>query len=383
MIEQVLEAMVDVVFVVDVDGHLLHHNAAAELLTGYTAAELVVIPITRILDDESSGIRTGARKRIADGDVMRRDTAWLMTKSGERIPMSMTGAPVLDDNGAFKGIVLVGRDTRQKQQLLDDRDREIARRRAAEDELSAALTTIEDRLESTRTQLLLAERRSTLGTLAGGVGHELRNIAQIQIGAVDELRIGIEDGGDVEAILRTILPDLERVGDHIKMHGDRMMQLARPGPDHATPLDLRDVVRGVVAMLDGAGKLHRIAVSLRLGAKPCMVTVNRARIEQIMVNLILNAGDASEPGRGAITIEVDRHASPGRVVCSVADNGHGIEPADLPKIFEPFFTTKPEELGTGLGLSVARAIVESYEGQLLVRSVVGTGTVFTFDLPAA
>ena len=180
-----------------------------------------------------------------------------------------------------------------------------------------------------------------------------------------------------------ILPDLERVAEHVKMHGQRLMELARPGPDHAMPLDLRDVVVGVVAMLEGAGKLHRLAVELRLGTEPCMVTVNRARIEQIMVNLVLNAGDASEPGNGVITIEVDRHASPGRVVCSVADNGRGIEPADLPKIFEPFFTTKPEELGTGLGLSVAKAIVESYQGQLLVRSVVGTGTVFTFDLPAA
>ncbi len=383
MIEHVLEAMVDVVFVVDVEGHLLHHNAAAELLTGFTAVELAAMPIASILDDASSGIRTGARKRIADGDIMRRDTAWLVTKAGERIPMSMTGAPVLGDGGELKGIVLVGRDARQRRQLLDDREREIARRRAAEAELRAALTTIGERLETTRTQLLLAERRSTLGTLAGGVGHELRNIAQIQIGAVDDLRIAIEDDADIEAILRTILPDLERVADHIKMHGDRMMQLARPGPDHATPLDLRDVVRGVVAMLEGAGKLHRIAVNLRLGEAPCMVTVNRARIEQIMVNLILNAGDASVPGSGAITIEVDPEATLGRVVCSVADNGRGIDPADLPKIFEPFFTTKPEELGTGLGLSVARAIVESYQGQLLVRSVVGTGTVFTFDLPAA
>jgi len=341
------------------------------------------MPIAAILDDASSGIRTGARKRIADGDVMRRDIGWLVTKRGERIPMSMTGAPVLGDDGELKGIVLVARDTRQKQQLLDDREREIARRRVAEDELRAALTTIEERLKATRTQLLLAERRSTLGTLAGGVGHELRNIAQIQIGAVDELRIGIEDNADIEPILRMILPDLERVGDHIKTHGQRLMQLARPGPDHAMPLDLRDVIRGVVAMLAGAGRLHRIAVNLRLGAEPCMVTVNRTRIEQIMVNLIINAADASEPGSGEIAIEVDRDISPGRVVCSVADNGRGIEPADLLKIFEPFFTTKPEELGTGLGLSVAKAIVESYQGQLLVRSVVAAGTVFTFDLPAA
>jgi two-component system NtrC family sensor kinase len=383
VIEQVLEAMVDVVFVVDIEGRIVHHNAAAEALSGYSSAELATMSIAQLLDDGSSGIRTASRKRIANGDVMRRELSWLLAKGGERIPMSTTGAPVLGELRELKGIVLVGRDTRERQRLLDERDREIELRRTAEDELRSALTTIEERLESTRTQLLLAERRSTLGTLAGGVGHELRNIAQIQIGAVDELRIGLEAGEPADALVSTILPDLVRVSEHIKTHGQRLMQLARPGPDHAMPLDLRDVVNGVIAMLEGAGKLHRRGILAKLGHDASMVTVNRTRIEQIMVNLVLNAAYATKPGTGTITVEVDRHALAGRVVCSVSDNGVGIAPDDLAKIFEPFFTTKPEELGTGLGLFVAKAIVESYGGQLRAQSTIGRGTTFTFDLPGA
>src|SRR5205814_10080570 len=139
---------------------------------------------------------------------------------------------------------------------------------------------------------LLAERRATLGTLAGGVGHELRNIAQIQIAAVDELAAVVEANDGVTELAKRILPDLARVGEHITQHGHRLMQLARPGPDHVGPIDLNDVVRDVAAMLRLAGKLGRIEVVLELAAQPITVTVNRTRIEQILVNLVTNAVDA-------------------------------------------------------------------------------------------
>jgi signal transduction histidine kinase len=243
--------------------------------------------------------------------------------------------------------------------------------------------SIEEQLESTRTQLLLAERRSTLGTLAGGVGHELRNIAQIQIAAVDELQLALASGKDIRQMARSIVDDLERVGDHITTHGNRLMQLARPGPDHVAPTDLAGIVRDAVAMLKGAGRLRKLRTVLELG-DGILVSVNRVRIEQILVNLIVNAvdaiGDAGWTG-GVITIRVRPTEDNARVRCEVIDNGPGIPPEQLAKIFEPFFTTKPPERGTGLGLPVAREIVASYGGTLTVHSDVGKGTTFTFDLP--
>src|SRR5678815_3651863 len=98
--------------------------------------------------------------------------------------------------------------------------------------------SIEEQLEQTRQSLLLAERRSTLGTLAGGVGHELRNIAQIQISAIDELSAALSANEDVTELARTLLPDLQRVGEHSTAHGRRLMQLARPGSDQIEPIDL-------------------------------------------------------------------------------------------------------------------------------------------------
>ncbi|TMQ18231.1 MAG: PAS domain S-box protein [Deltaproteobacteria bacterium] len=354
--ENVIEAMVDAVLVVDVEGGVTLTNTAAARLTGYTVEELRGMPIARLLVDETSGLRTVVRRRIEDGAVLRREESWLVPKTGAPIPVSVTGSPVMSDDG-LQGIVLVARDIREIRELLKAKESEIALRRKAEDDLRAANASIEEQLEETRQSLLLAERRATLGTLAGGV---------------DE---------DVTALVRTLLPDLERVAEHITEHGKRLMQLARPGPDHVGPIDLNAVVRDVIAMLRGAGKLRRVTVVTELGPEPLTVTVNRTRIEQILVNLIVNAVDAIGDRNGTITIDVHPSADGKRVVCEVRDTGCGIPPENLPRIFQPFFTTKTEDRGTGLGLPVARGIVESYGGMLVATSTVGAGTTFTFDLP--
>jgi len=378
--ENVIEAMVDAVLVVDVEGAVTLTNTAAARLTGYSVEELRGMLIARLLVDETSGLRTVVRRRIEHGAILHREESWMVPKSGTPIPVSVTGSPVMSD-GVLQGIVLVARDIRQIRDLLSAKETEIAGRRKAEDELRAAKASIEEQLEETRKSLLLAERRATLGTLAGGVGHELRNIAQIQVAAIDELLGALAANEDVTALVRTLLPDLERVAEHIAEHGKRLMQLARPGPDHVGPIDLNSVVKDVISMLRGAGKLRRLVVITEVGPEPLIVTVNRTRIEQILVNLVVNAVDAIGEHNGSITVDVHPSADGTRVVCEVHDNGSGIAPDDLPKIFQPFFTTKPEDRGTGLGLPVARGIVESYGGTLYATSSPGDGTTFTFDLP--
>ncbi|MBL9018980.1 MAG: PAS domain S-box protein, partial [Myxococcales bacterium] len=380
VIEHVIEAMVDAVLVVDVEGRITIANTAAMRLTGYTPDQIRMMPVAQLLHDDSSGLRTVVRRRIEDGDVLRREESWLIPRDGTRIPVSVTGSPVLTPDGTLQGIVLVARDVREIRQLLTEKEEEIRRRRQAEDELRSLNATIESQLEQARASLLIAERRATLGTLAGGVGHELRNIAQIQVAAVDELGEALSAGEDVTPLARQLLGDLERVGDHIAAHGQRLMQLARPGPDRVAPIDVRKIVDEAIAMLRGAGKLRRVEVAVEIAA-PLEVTVNRTRIEQILVNLIVNAVDAIGENGGRITIDIRPSADEGRVVFRVTDTGSGIPPEQLDQVFEPFFTTKPEDRGTGLGLPVARGIVESYGGTLTATSKVGSGTTFTFDLP--
>ena len=380
VLEFVIEAMVDAVFAVDPAGRVTHTNPGAVALSGFAAGELVGMSVANLLVDDNSGLRTIVRRRIEEGETLRREESWLVTKSGAKVPVSVTGSPVLDERGQLRGIVLVARDMRELRELLADKEAEIVRRRIAEDELRAAKASIETQLEEARTQLLLAERRATLGTLAGGVGHELRNIAQIQVAASDELALALAAGDDLRPLVREILPDFERVGEHIATHGQRLMQLARPGPDHVSPLDLNDVIRDVAAMLKLAGKLGHVEVKLALGTDPLTVTVNRTRIEQILVNLVINAVDAIMPDQGKVTVEVRPSDNAARVVVEVRDTGKGIPPEDLDKIFVAFYTTKGER-GTGLGLPVVREIVESYGGKLLVSSELGAGSSFRFDLP--
>ena len=371
----------DAVLVVDAEGRVTLSNSAATKVTGFSPEQLRSMPVAQLLVDDTSGIRTVVRHRIEQGAVLRREESWLVTKAGERIPVSVTGSPALTPDGGFLGIVLVARDIRELRQLLADKEAEILRRRAAEAELRSLNASIEEQLEQTRQSLLLAERRSTLGTLAGGVGHELRNIAQIQISAIDELSAALAANEDVTELARTLLPDLQRVGDHITAHGKRLMQLARPGSDQLEPIDLDALVTDMVAMLQRAGKLRHVKVVTSLGNGPAIAVVNRIKIEQILVNLIGNAVDAIGNEQGTITIAVRPSDDSRRVVCEVRDTGVGIAPEVLGKIFQPFFTTKPEDKGTGLGLPVAREIVKSYGGNLTVDSKLGAGTTFRFDLP--
>jgi PAS domain S-box-containing protein len=380
VLDFVIEAMVDAVLGVDPSGRITLTNSGAAALSGFSIDELKAMPIAKLLVDDNSGMRTIVRRRIEEGDILRREESWLVTKSGAKIPVSVTGSPVLDERGHLQGIVLVARDMRELRQLLVEKEAEIARRRLLEDELRAAKASIESQLEEARTQLLLAERRATLGTLAGGVGHELRNIAQIQVAAADELASALAAGDDIVPLVREILPDFERVGEHIAAHGQRLMQLARPGPDHVAPLDLNDVIRDVAAMLRLAGKLGHVEAKLALGDEPLTVTVNRTRIEQILVNLVINAVDAIAPDQGTVTVAVRPSDNAARVIVEVRDTGKGIPSSDIDKIFVAFYTTKGER-GTGLGLPVVREIVESYGGKLVVSSEVGKGSTFRFDLP--
>src|SRR5262245_48097334 len=139
--------MVDAVLVVDAEGRITLANSGATQLTNYSREELRGMGIAQLLVDDSSGMRTVTRRKIEDGAVLRREESWVVTKEGERIPVSVTGAPVVNDQGLLQGIVLVARDVREMRRLLSEKEAEIVRRRKAEDELRAAKASIEDKLE--------------------------------------------------------------------------------------------------------------------------------------------------------------------------------------------------------------------------------------------
>lgn len=226
-------------------------------------------------------------------------------------------------------------------------------------------------------QLLHADRLATLGKLATGVGHELSNVIVVFLSLVDAMHRSVEDN---RPPTQREIDDLERVGEHLQLHAKHLMHLGRQRPDAVRVVDLATVVRETLDLLKTLGKIKRLSVTFEAPPTQLLVKVSRVQLEQVLVNLLVNAADALEHAKGSACVAVKLWKDGNRVGCSIRDNGSGIAPEHLNAIFEPYFTTKEPGKGTGLGLPVVRQIIEGYGSQLAVESELGRGTTFSFHL---
>jgi signal transduction histidine kinase len=263
--------------------------------------------------------------------------------------------------------------------LMRHQDEQEKRRRVVRER--SKVMHLETELERRGGMLLHADRLATLGTLAGGVGHELNNITAVLHAAVVELQGTTEEKRPLD---EGLVSDLARVVEHLRSHATNLLNLGRPGPDHVDRFDFCETVEQCVEMLRSVGKVKYVNVRLDLPADPVWVTVNRTRVEQILINLIGNAADAvAEIDEPTISITVWQDNPRGRAFCRIVDNGCGIPDEIAARVFEPYFTTKPVGRGTGLGLPTVRQIVEAYGGMIALTSAVGRGTSVVFDVPEA
>ena len=236
-----------------------------------------------------------------------------------------------------------------------------------------------EEVEALRRQLVALQRVSSLGVLAGGVCHELNN-ALTPILNYAKLGLRNPDPAYRERALEKILEAAERAS---AITGG-VLGLARPRADRREPADLARLVEEVIVLVGKDLSSHRVQLDFLVANRPYS-RVNPAQIQQVLLNLIINARQAMPRG-GTVKVRVAHEPNARLAEVSVADTGDGIAPADLRRIFEPFFTTKtgPDDAGlggTGLGLSVCRDIVESHRGRLRAESRVGQGTTFTLRLP--
>ena len=148
-------------------------------------------------------------------------------------------------------------------------------------------------------------------------------------------------------------------------------------------IDLNAVVSDTVKLVTHQLMMKNVKVEARLCDRPLHITGNANQLEQVLLNLCMNAGDAMEgKGEGTITVFTDT-VGEGTARIRVTDTGSGIPPEVVSRIFDPFFTTKPVGKGTGLGLSVSYGIVKEHKGEIAVESRVGQGTTFTIRMPLA
>jgi signal transduction histidine kinase len=242
--------------------------------------------------------------------------------------------------------------------------------------------------EELQTQLLQSQKMQAIGTMAGGVAHELNNLLQpilLLAGFLGD-RFPAEDIEAREDV-SVILDHAERARDIVA----NIVTFSRKTVKSVGTLDIAAEMRGAGALIRSLLP-SSVDLSVKVSDGSCLVAVDRTELMQVLTNLVVNASQAMHH-RGSVGVVLEHSeisesrsaalqiAPGGYASLSVTDSGPGIEATILDRIFEPFFTTKPAGQGTGLGLSVAYGIVRAWKGALKVDSKVGHGTTFSILIP--
>lgn len=254
-----------------------------------------------------------------------------------------------------------------------------------------------DALRRAQEQLVVADRRVSLGRLAAGVGHEINNplaFVAANVGwvrdALDALRVRLGVGGaspgEIRAVVdgaREALADAAEGAERVRHIVQQLKTFSRSGDaEQRVPVRPSEAVNVAVEM--AAHEIKQRARLVRVDDPAPPVLANPVRLAQVFLNLLVNAAHAIPEGaatRNEIRVRVGAGPA-GDAVVTIEDTGTGIAPDVLPRLFQPFFTTKPAAVGTGLGLSISQGIVRDLGGEITVRSEVGKGSTFTVRLPA-
>ncbi len=244
-------------------------------------------------------------------------------------------------------------------------------------QLAKAFNEMTRNLADTQRQLTQADKLASVGRLAAGVAHEINNPLTGVLSYASLLRKRMDHDLPACEDLDVIVRETVRCRGIIR----ELLDFARPAAPARKPMDLNEVVRRSVSVVMTQLSLNQVNLSLDLTPELPTVQADPNQIQQVIVNLLLNAADAIGAGGGQIRA-ITRPGPSDDIEFLLEDSGRGISAEDLPRIFEPFFTTKGNH-GTGLGLAVSWGIVEAHGGSLEVQSQSGKGTCFTLRLPTA
>jgi signal transduction histidine kinase len=225
-------------------------------------------------------------------------------------------------------------------------------------------------------QLQISEKMASIGLLAAGVAHEV-NTPLTGISSFTQMLLESAPPGDPTT---QVLEKIERQTFRAAKIVNGLLNLARPAQVDSGPCDVNAVVNDVLSLLEHQFRTGSIQVRKELSSHPPLVQGIEHKLQQVFLNLFLNARDAMPKG-GWLTI-VTRAERDGAVV-EIADTGSGIPAEQLSRIYDPFFTTKEIGKGTGLGLSITYGIVQEHGGTITCDSQVGQGTRFSIRLPLA
>jgi C4-dicarboxylate-specific signal transduction histidine kinase len=238
----------------------------------------------------------------------------------------------------------------------------------------------EHSVEAQRLELAHASRLAVAGELTASIAHEINQPLGAILSNADAGELMLQSEGDHRAELRAILKDIRaddrRASEVIRRLRDLLDNHAH---EHA-PFQFNDVLRDLTSILSSEAKRRGMTLDIRPSATDTIVRGDRIQIQQVLINLVLNAMDAiSELPEERRVVVVSTSNGAGRVAVQVSDNGPGIAREHLPRLFDSFFTTKLK--GMGLGLSIARTLVSAHGGRIWAENAPGGGAAFNVELP--
>jgi len=341
----VVDSAYDLVVSMDPEGRILTWNRAAERTSGFSLEGVKGQYLAYLCVKEDQQKMGGWLAQLAKGRFTKKSLEInLRIKEGSEVPISWAGSRMLDDERRIVGLVAVGRDLTERKRF--------------------------------EAQLMTSAKLTSLGVMAGGIAHEIRNPLAISSAAAQLLL----ERPDDEKLRKEAA---EKIGSGIRRASyiiENLLKFARPPEERMVPTDISDALEETISLLANQLRVQQIELRKDFALDLPPVVGNKGLLQQVFSNMILNACNVMPDGGGlAITTRVN---SDNQVEIEFSDTGCGIVPEHLSKIFDPFFTTMPVGKGIGLGLSISYSIIQQHQGSIEVESQVGQGTTFTVRLPA-
>ncbi|MCK9573471.1 MAG: ATP-binding protein [Candidatus Omnitrophica bacterium] len=371
--------VIDPLMVVDAEKNICVVNEALRYLVGYKEGELVGKKAEVIFADSEKSIlrKSNVEKLIGTGTILNIET-YYQAKDGREVPVLFSSSVIHDQNDKDALIVCTARD--------------ISERKRVEEELRAAY----EQIKEAQDQLVQAEKLNAIGLLASGVAHEVKNPLGIIIQGINYLQAKFPDSEvDVNSTFSMMMESAKRANGIV----NTLLDFSKAKKLELKLEDINAILEGALELVKANIKFEKININIDKNKNIPHIFVDKNRLEQVFVNLIMNAIQAMPKGGKIFIRSYDKNLPESKqgiygrndyfkagervLVVEITDTGEGIPPAAFKKLFNPFFTTKGLHGGSGIGLYVSRNIIDMHKGLIEIKSTEGKGTKVIIFLRAS
>ncbi|MDQ1328130.1 MAG: two-component system, NtrC family, sensor histidine kinase AtoS [Candidatus Poribacteria bacterium] len=338
--DSILQNMSNGLITVDLEGKIIYFNSSAETILGYKAQEVK----GNLIVDMFSILASLAYQTLHENKNFVFHEIDVITKTGKNIPVEVSTLSLKNDVDEATCVVLI-------------------------------LTNLTERKEMEK-QIRRADKLATLGQLAAGIAHEIRNPLAGISGAVQILADDVIETDSRKEIFDEILERIKSLNDAI----NDFLRFTRPAPLQLSPTNVNEIIQSILFLINRQAETQGITIIEEYDDNLPLIMADSEQLQQVILNIAINALQAihvsSSNGRieAKIRFKTYQNVETSQIAIEISDTGIGIPPEKLDQIFNPYFTTKSE--GTGLGLSIAQRIIEEHHGIISVISEIGKGTTF-------